>query len=59
MQTLVPVHVRLGYICMGPITDKELCYMVMKALGFDWLKNNISVIFVVFDQKRHKWSKFM
>ena len=40
MQALVIVHVKHGYVCMTPMTDKNLCYMVMKALGFDWLKTS-------------------
>ena len=59
MQALVTVHVKHGYICLGPMTDKKMCYMVMKALGFDWLKNHRSVIFFMSDQKQHKVSKFM
>ena len=46
MQGLLTVHVKHGYVGMGPMTDKKLCYMVLKALGFDWLKNHTGVIFV-------------
>ena len=35
MQALVTVHVKHGYVHMGPMTDKTLYYMVMKGLGFD------------------------
>ena len=38
MQALLAVHVKHEYVSMGSMTDKKNCYMVMKALGFDWLK---------------------
>ena len=47
MEALLAMHVKHGYKCMGPMTDKKLCYMVMKAHGFDWFKNHIGVIFVI------------
>ena len=51
MQALLTVHVKHGYVYMGPMTDNKLCYMVMKALGFDWLKNHTGVTFIKSDQK--------
>ena len=34
-------------------------YMVMKTFGFDWLKYHRGVIFVMFELKQHKGSKFI
>ena len=51
MQTLLTMHVKHGYVCMEPMTDKKLCYMVMKALGFDWVKYHTGVSFIKSDQK--------
>ena len=38
-QALLTVHVKYGYVYMGPMTNKNMCYIVTKMLGFDWLKN--------------------
>ena len=59
MQALLTMHIKHGYVCMGPMTDTKLCYRVMKALRFDWLKNHRGVTFVKSDKKCHKGSKFM
>ena len=53
------MHVKHGYVCMVPMTDTKLCYVVKKALGFDWLKNHTGVTFVMPEQKWCKGSKFM
>ena len=44
------VDVQHEYVCMGPMTDKNMCYMVMKTLGVNWLKI-ITVILLMSDQK--------
>ena len=50
-QALLTLHVKHGYVNMGVMTDKSMCYMVTSMLGFHWLKNNRGVIVVVFEQK--------
>ena len=39
------------WICTGPMTDNKLCYMVMRALGFDWVKNPTGVRLVISEEK--------
>ena len=50
-QALLPVHVKHGYVFMGPIRNKNMYYIVIKTLGFDWLKNQRGVILVMPEQK--------
>ena len=50
-QAVLTVYVKQGYVYMGPMTNKNMCYMVMKTLGFDWLKNHREVILVMSENK--------
>ena len=41
------MHVNHEYVCMEPMTDKNIVlYMAMKTLGLDWLKNHRRVIWL-------------
>ena len=50
-QALLTEHVKHGYVYVGPITDMNMCYMVMQTLGFEWLKHHRGVMLVMSEHK--------